>query len=308
MLNFIFLASGLILLLSGSEFLIKYSGKLANSLGVSQFVIAFVLISFGTSLPELASSIFGMINGFPDLVVGGLIGSNITNILLVISIYIIIVPIKKFNQNINFQNMSSFLMSIIFSLLCIIGTKFNFIFGIIFIFILMYIIQNELKSNTLKIVKNFKDQTYSISKSILIIIFSITSIIYGSKLFINSSINLATTLGVSEALIGITLVAIGTSMPELIVSIIAAIKRNNEFVLGNILGSNIYNILGIFGISTFFETISIPLRIEKFDIYTFLISAAFLSVTILVCKKLPRMFGIIGLLSYFVYLNYIIIF
>jgi len=166
----------------------------------------------------------------------------------------------------------------------------------------------ETKFNAVKIEKDLTTKKTNSLVILLLIIFGLIGLIYGADLFVNSAIIIAKQLNISEAIIGITLVAFGTSLPELTVGIVAGLKKKTAFALGNILGSNLYNIFGILGISLMIDNIIIPSRIASFDHYILLSATLLISLSVLFLKKIPRAVGFVGLIGYFSYISYLFLF
>jgi cation:H+ antiporter len=304
-INFLYLGIGLIILIFSSEILIRGSIRLAKRFHVSEFLIGVLIISLGTSLPELSSSVNAMLHQHSDIVVGSLIGSNIANILLIMSTTVILCPILKISKDQYFQIYSNIGMVVLLCLLGFFSIIINFFIGLIFLIILMMIMFYETKFNAVQIEKGLNTKETNIIVAIFLIIIGLVGLIFGADLFVNSAIILAKQLNISEAIIGITLVAFGTSLPELTVGVVAGLRKKTGFALGNILGSNLYNIFGILGISALIDDIIIPIRIASFDHYVLLITTLFISLCIIILKKIPRIVGVIGLISYFNYILYL---
>ena len=301
--NILLLISGLIILIAGSESLIRGSVRLAKKINMSEFLIGVLIISLGTSLPELSSSITAMLNQHSEIVIGSLIGSNITNILLIMSATVILSPITNIGKDQSFQKLANVLMVILMCLIGYLGLVINYIFGVIFLFILLFIMFYEIKFNSVHIEKELKTKKDNVLLIFAFIVVGLIALIYGANLFINSAVEIAKVFNVSETVIGISLVAIGTSLPELTVSLMSAIRKQVSFALGNILGSNLYNIFGILAVSSFFGTIEIPTRIANIDNFIMLFATLYLTLIALVLKKIPRWFGIFGVILYISYIT-----
>jgi len=308
LLNFSFLIIGLIVLIISSELLIRGSVRLAKKFHVSEFLIGVLIISLGTSLPELSSSINAMLSQHSDLVMGSLIGSNIANLLLIMSATVILSPILTVSKDQFFQIYSNMGVVLLLCLLGFFSITLNFFIGILFLIILLMILVYETKFNAVKIEKDLTTKKTNSLVILLLIIFGLIGLIYGADLFVNSAIIIAKQLNISEAIIGITLVAFGTSLPELTVGIVAGLKKKTAFALGNILGSNLYNIFGILGISLMIDNIIIPSRIASFDHYILLSATLLISLSVLFLKKIPRAVGFVGLIGYFSYISYLFLF
>ena len=293
---------GLGLLVLGAEIIIRGSVSLGKKINVSLFAIGVVIVAGGTSLPELASCINAVLNNYSNLAFGAVIGSNIANLILVLAATTIIFPIVNINKNqINQAGINIFL-----GIVLIIMTffYFNYIFGIVAIITLIYLMYNQIKKAEIdnsEIDKN----NFSMIISLIFIVLGIIFLVLGSDLLVNSAIKIGKKYNVSESVIGFSLVAFGTSLPELVVGIISAYKRKVDFALGNILGSNIYNILGVLGISSFFGKFSIPNTLVIQDLIFMIITTFLILFFMLFFKKLGRLYGVIGIFLYFSYISFI---
>jgi len=303
--NLFLLIVGLALLIIGAELIIRGSVSFGRKFKVSLFAIGVVIVAGGTSLPELASSINAVVTNHADLAVGAVIGSNIANLILVMAATSFLIPIGNINQNqINqaWINIALAVMLIVMSYLII---SFNFIFGILSICLLFIIMWLQVKKGTLDISEVEEKGDYSLVISIIFIIGGIILLVYGSDLFVDSAINIANQLNISEAIIGVSLVAFGTSLPELVVGILSAVRRKVDFALGNVLGSNIYNVLGVLGVSSFFGNFSIPAVIGAEDLLFMLFVTVMILGFMFFLKRIGRTYGSIGLILYVGYIFYI---
>ncbi len=303
-MDILILILGLAILVVGAEILIRGSVSFGKKLNISLFAIGVVIVAAGTSLPELASSINAILNNHSDLALGAVVGSNIANLILVMAATTIIVPIKNINSNQINQAWINIALGI--CLIIMSYFYFNYLFGIISIIVLTFIMYFQIKKGFILVEDIDKDE-YSIFVSLILIIFGIIFLIYGSDLFVNSAISLAKKLQVSEAVIGLSLIAFGTSLPELVIGIMSALKRKVDFALGNILGSNIYNVLGVLGISSFFGNFGMPEILARQDLYFMLLITFVILVFMLIFKKLGRLYGSVGITLYLGYIYYIFI-
>ncbi len=303
-MDILILILGLAILVVGAEILIRGSVSFGKKLNISLFAIGVVIVAAGTSLPELASSINAILNNHSDLALGAVVGSNIANLILVMAATTIIVPIKNINNNQINQAWINIALGI--CLIIMSYFYFNYLFGIISLIALTFIMYFQIKKGFILVEDIDKDE-YSIFVSLILIIFGIIFLIYGSDLFVNSAISLAKKLQVSEAVIGLSLIAFGTSLPELVIGIMSALKRKVDFALGNILGSNIYNVLGVLGISSFFGNFRMPEILARQDLYFMLLITFVILVFMLIFKKLGRLYGSVGLMLYLGYIYYIYI-
>ena len=328
-LELLLLIFGLALLVLGSDKFVDSGSKIAKKLGVSDFIIGLTLIAVGTSLPELASSIIAAVKGSSGLIVGNLIGSNIANIGMVVGICALISVIRTHETMLKRDGYIMIFVSIIFVLLAMNGVV-NYIEGLVllsvyFIYLLFLIESKEtikkefhfkefiMYSLTFKFIRtllNFlknrskeeKRNREGLAKELIISAISLAALIYGAKLLVDNSLYLSKTFGISETFIGLALIAIGTSLPELAVSINAARKGFNEILIGNIIGSNIANISLIFGISSFIA----PVKIAITSIYYLIPALLIFSVLFLIFIKkewrISRNQGIVLLSMYILFL------
>ena len=303
-MDILILILGLAILVVGAEILIRGSVSFGKKLNISLFAIGVVIVAAGTSLPELASSINAVLNNHSDLALGAVVGSNIANLILVMAATTIIVPITNITNNQINQAWINIALGI--SLIIMSYLYFNYLFGIISLIALTLIMYFQIKKGSI-IVDDIDKNEYSIFISLILIIFGVIFLIYGSDLFVNSAIILAKKLQVSEAVIGLSLIAFGTSLPELVIGIMSALKRKVDFALGNILGSNIYNVLGVLGISSFFGNFGMPEILATQDLYFMLLITFVILIFMFIFKKLGRLYGSVGLMLYLGYIYYIFI-
>jgi len=303
--NLIFLLIGLSLLVFGAELIIRGSISFGKKLKVSLFAIGVVIVAGGTSLPELASSINAVVINHSDLAVGAVIGSNIANLILVMAATSFLIPISNINQNQINQAWINIGLTLILISMSYLILPFNFIFGTLSIGLLFFIMLTQIKQGSLNVYEVEEKRDYSLLISIVLIFSGIALLIYGSDIFVESAINIANQLSIPEAVIGVSLVAFGTSLPELVVGILSAIRRKVDFALGNVLGSNIYNVLGVLGISSFFGNFKIPTVIGSEDLIFMLLVTIMILGFMLFKKRIGRIYGSLGLFFYFGYIFYI---
>ena len=303
-MDLLYLIIGLFLLVAGAEIVIRGSVSFGKKLNISLFAIGVVIVAGGTSLPELASSINAVINNHADLAVGAVVGSNIANLILVMAATAVILPISNVTKNQINQAWINIALGI--ALIFMSFLYFNYLFGIVSMIFLILIMYLQFKKGSLDLEEINKSE-YSTIVSIILILIGIIFLIYGSELFVNSAISIANYFNVSEAVIGLSIIAFGTSLPELVVGIMSAIKKKVDFALGNILGSNIYNVLGVLGISSFFGTFSMPEIIAKQDLLFMLLITFMILGFMFFIKKIGRIYGSIGLILYASYMYFIFI-
>lgn len=268
------LIGGLLLLFYGGDMLVDGAVKIAKHFGMSELLIGITLVGFGTSTPELMTSILAAFDGLPGIAVGNVVGSNTANILLILGIAALIYPLacdkKTWARDGGFMVGASFL----FLAACFYGSMTLWM-GIVFLATLVsyitYCVVTEIravKNEERVTLDTDKDLTQArLLKNIGWFILGLILTFIGAHLLVNGSVDLARMFGISETIIGLTIVAIGTSMPELVASAVAALKKNTDIAYGNIIGSNIYNILGIMGVTAILHPFVIPQQIMSFDIW-----------------------------------------
>ena len=257
----LYLLIGFILIYAGGEFLINGGVKFSNALKIDPVVVGLTFIAFGTSAPELFVNVKAAFLGSGGITVGNIIGSNIFNVAFILGLSVLIRPINinKFFLKRDLPYMLA--ASVLCILFYVFDDNFSRVEGLILVLGLAFFIyynimyakqeENEIKPEIEKEIKHFvsKSSKYEAWVGILLMALGCVGLYYGSEYFVKGSIMLAEFLGMSEALIGLTIVAAGTSLPELAATIIASLKKENDMAYGNIVGSNIFNILGILGIS-----------------------------------------------------------
>jgi cation:H+ antiporter len=239
------------------------------------------------------------------LAVGAVVGSNIANLILVMAATSFLIPISNINQNQINQAWINIGLAIILIFMSYFILSFNYLFGILSICLLFLIMFMQIKQGSLDVSEVEEKGDYSLLISIIFIVGGIMLLIYGSDLFVDSAINIANQLNIPEAIIGVSLVAFGTSLPELVVGILSAIRRKVDFALGNVLGSNIYNVLGVLGVSSFFGNFSIPKVLGSVDLFFMLFVTVMILGFMIFLKRIGRTYGSIGLLLYVGYIFYV---
>jgi len=263
--NFLLVGAGLTMLFFGAEWLVKGSIAISNKLGVSQLVIGLTVVAFGTSTPELAVSISSAMQGLSDVALGNVVGSNIVNIGAILGISAIISPIIVSKSTIRKE--VPIMIGVSFLLLAIIiDGKIDFVDGLLLVIGIVvftgYSYRSSKKDTDIeKIPVSQILQKNVFSKSIIFMIVGVVLLTGGSFLTVDNAVIIGASFGVSELFMGLTIVAIGTSLPELITSIVAARKGHADLSIGNIIGSNIFNILAILGISSLISGITVSEQI-----------------------------------------------
>ncbi len=278
MTGIIYLLLGITILYFSGEYLVNGSVSLAKHLKVQPFVIAVTLVAFGTSAPELAISINSAIKGFQGITLGNIVGSNIANVLFAVPLAYLIRISKNCDVN-KKDNLFLLIITMIFCCLVLYKTKFGIIYGVISLTILIgyiFLIIFETKIGKRKYnLENEDIKEISLFKSFFFSLIGIIGVVVGAEVLVHGAVITAKLLGISQVVIGLTIVALGTSLPEVAASMVAAYRGQVNFILGAILGSNLFNILGITG------TASILAPINTQDTLTF-IDLLFLALSTLV--------------------------
>ncbi len=315
MLDLFFMLFGFIPLICGANFLVDGSSSLANKFNIPNIVIGLTIVAFGTSSPELIVNIFSSINQSPDITIGNVIGSNIFNIAFILGITSIIRGINvKTNttwKEIPLTFLSTILAMVMMNDIAIDRkriSELSRIDGIVlllfFIIFLSYIF-SIMKSGEFE--EKIDVKKYSARKSITFIIFGLVMLIIGGRIIVLFGINFARYLGISERIIGLTVIALGTSLPELTTSISASLKNNVDIAIGNVAGSNIFNILFILGLSAVIYPIPLREGVNSDILFSLFLSfILFLFVFTGRGRKIERWEGVVLITSYIVYLIHLI--
>lgn len=318
---YIYLILGLGLLLAGANFLVESSVAIARRAHLSNFVIGLTIIGMGTSAPELLISLSGALSGHGDLAVGNVVGSNITNVLLILGATAAIAPFafdrSTYRRDLPFALFASLLLIILANDSLLFGATANrlsrfdgIILLLMFASYMFYVVRNDRKNSQSDAPDDDKPSAIArLHPALLwtIAAVSLTALIGGGQLFLKGAVECAKSWGMSEAAIAITVVAVGTSLPELITSIVAACKRNAQLAMGNVLGSNLFNILMIMGISSVAAPITISV-VGMLDYLMMLISLAlvFAFVFTFGVRRFDRIEGLILLATYLAYTTYLL--
>lgn len=310
-MDYLYLIIGIILLILSGNYLVKSSSNLAKYFKIPPIIIGVTIVSFGTSAPELFVSASASLNGLSDVAIGNAIGSNIANLGLVLglSALIVAVPIKKSLIKLDYSVLM--FSAILFGVLAM-DYKITRLEGAILILVmLIYIlfIIRLLKKNKIETAEEeSKQKIYHPLISLFIIIVSCGGLVFGSEFLVDGAVSLATKMGVSERIISLTVVSIGTSLPELTTSLIATIKRNFDISIGNIVGSNIFNTLFILGTSACIHPLTVNKSTLQIDYPAMLVFFVLLGLFFFPVKRLriSRVEGLLLIIAYAIY-TYIIL-
>lgn len=315
-MDIVYLIGGLILILWGADALTDGASAIAKKLNISDLVIGLTIVSFGTSAPEFVISLISSLKGSSDIAIGNIVGSNISNTLLIVGLTATIFPLAVQKSTIKTEIPLSLLAGIVLffmgsDILLKDGTSNIIGRGDGLILLCFFAIFMGYSLNLAKNNKNEETETPSKSmktiKAIILLILGLCALIFGGQFFVDGASNIARSLGVSESVIGLTLVAIGTSLPELATSVVAAFKKSHDMAIGNIVGSNIFNIFAILGISASINPMQTT-GITTFDYGMLILSGVLLFIFALFFgkRKITRIEGILLLIVYIGYMIYLV--
>lgn len=314
-MSIVILIIGFGFLIKGADFLVSGASSLAKRIGVSDLVIGLTIVAFGTSTPELLVNIFASAQGSTDIAIANILGSNIFNILLILGLSSLIYPLAVTGgtvwKEIPFSLLAALMLGILandllfdklgYSMLTRIDGFIFIAFFVIFIYYIVSIAKNFENGG------NNKEGKNSLLKSLFMIGSGFAGLIFGGKFVVDSAVNIASQLGVSQALIGLTIVSIGTSLPELATSAVAAYRKSPDIAVGNIIGSNIFNIFFVLGISALIRPLPITTQINA-DIIILIGTSLLLFFFMFTGKRrvLDRWEGAVFILLYVWYIIFII--
>ena len=308
---------GLVMILVGSDWLVDGASGIARKYGISEFVIGMTIVGIGTSMPELVASVISAIGGHGDMALGNVTGSNICNILLILGVTALISPIRYTKSNVRKDipfaiGVSLFLLLILYNGFGLMGkmdmpgiSRIDALFLLLMFAVFMIDSFKSAKQDTGE-EKTEETKPMSIGKATVLIILGLAGLIFGGRFFVDHTVSIAERFHVSEAFISITLMALGTSLPELATCIVAAMKGKNQLALGNVIGSNIFNISLIIGTSAAISPFEIQ-TISTIDMAMVIIAILLLwtSAFTFKKKKLDRIEGALFLLCYIGYISYL---
>ncbi len=313
--SWISISIGLVLLLAGGELLVRGAVASAKSLGVSPLLIGLTLVGFGTSTPELVTSVTAAIDGSPGIAVGNVVGSNIANIMLILGLSAVIFPLAVNPKGFR-RDALMLLVSAFACLAVVLYGRLGALIGIAFIasliaYVVYVYFQERRSPDEAAIVSEHRAEDApkgpnSMALSIGMAVVGIAVTIFGAQFLVEGAISLAKGLGVSDTIIGLTIVAVGTSMPEFVTSVMAAIRKHADVAYGNIIGSNIFNVFFILGTTALIKPIEIPAQIARFDIWVMMAATGLLVLFARTGAKLQRWEGLAFAGCYSAYTAYLI--
>ena len=303
---------GLVLVTLGSDWLVEGASGIARRAGVAEFVIGMTVVGFGTSMPELVSSLFSALEGHGDMAIGNVTGSNICNVLLILGVTGMITPLFYSKENIRRDIPICIAVTMLLSLMVLQWNPLGIPVGVsrwdgiillvCFVLFMVYSFQTGKRDAASASTDVSEKKGTSMAKAVLLALAGIAGLVVGGKLFVDNTVNVAHALHVSDAFIAVTMMAFGTSVPELATCVVAALKKKNDLALGNIIGSCIFNILLIIGVSATVTPLSIS-SLTRVDLALFLLSSLLLLSAVFCFRKraIDRADAVIYLLCYAAY-------
>lgn len=319
-MDYILLIIGFVLLIKGADFFVDGSSSVAKILKVPTIIIGLTVVAFGTSMPELSVSVTAALRESNDLAVSNVLGSNIFNLLVVLGCCALVKPVAAKWSLLKKEFPFSILITIIlllvdsdFSIMKILDGNQGFVLGrwagllflILFVLYIYATVKSALRSRAeAKDMEEEEYKTMSPLKSGIYIVIGLIGIVWGGNLVVDSASNIALTFGWSQTFIGLTIVALGTSLPELVTSVVAARKGENDLAVGNVVGSNIFNILLILGVSSFITPITLDVT-AVYDTIILIIASIVVYVSAISKREIQRKEGILFLVCYFAFFLYV---
>jgi cation:H+ antiporter len=308
-LDFLKLFGGFVYLLMGGELLVRGSLGLARESRIPPVVVGMTVVAMGTSAPELLVSTFSALSGYPGLAVGNVVGSNIANVLLVLGVPVLIYPIACDQEGLTKQSSLMIAVSLMFIVMCVFQ-PITIIEGVLLLVILVSFLVLTTRGAALmpglddaeeELDRGFGLPSYP-STIALLILLGVVMLPLGADLAVEGATGLAVTWGVSDAVIGLSLVALGTSLPELSTTVMAALHKSSDVAIGNVIGSNLFNILAILGVTALLTDIPVDAQFLRFDLWVMFGAAILLWIFVLAKLTIGKFTGICFLVGYAAYM------
>lgn len=300
-MDYLFLLGGIVGLFLGGEALVRGSVDIARRMAIPPLLIGLTVVGFGTSTPELLVSVDAALRGVPDIALGNIVGSNIANILLIVGLSAIVWPIRVMGDTLKRDTavmMAAALALVPIFAMAMMGRPAGVI---LVVGLAAYLIWAYRQSGTAPPEPEGAKPPATMLVSLLWVIGGLAALMLGARFLVDGAVSIARDYGVSEAFIGLTIVAVGTSLPELATSLIAAFRRQSEIAIGNIVGSNIFNILGILGVTAVITPIPVASRFLTFDVPIMIAASALLTVLLVTRPSIGRGVGAAMLAGYVAY-------
>lgn len=308
-MEYLQLILGFALLVAGGEALVRGAVSAATRFGVSPLLIGLTLVGFGTSTPELVTSLQAALGGFPGIAVGNVIGSNIANILLIVGVAAVIMPMTVDAQAFRRDGAALAIATALAVAVILLGTLERWMGGVLVMALLAYI-WVAYKTDGVAVpsseVPGVAPAYGFVWVALGLAVGGIALTIFGARLTVDAAVTLALLWGMSETVVGLTVVAVGTSLPELVTSVMAALRRESGIAFGNVIGSNIYNILGILGVAALVQPIPIPPQIAQLDVWVMTAATILLIMAVVAWQRIGRGVGLAFLGAYAAYTAWLV--
>lgn len=315
MVDAFFLVAGVALLLKGADFLVDGASRMAAQMGLSPLVIGLTIVSFGTSMPEVLVTIMSGVSGHPDLAIGNIIGSNIANIMLVLGISAIIRPLPVHDSTVVSEIPFSLTAALLVGFLAnaALFSSYQELSisradgGILLFFFFLFGIYIYNIARTRAVPDELREPANGLGKPALLIVLGVAGLYLGGRWVVDSAIAIARALDISDSLIGLTIVAVGTSLPELMASAVAAWRNQTDIAVGNVVGSNIFNLLWVLGITALITELPFEV-VSNADLVMVIASSSLLLLALVSSRRntVLRIHGGIFVLAYGAYLLYLV--
>ena len=302
-MDYVYVFAGLLGLFFGGEGLVRGSVGIARRLAIPPLLIGLTVVGFGTSTPELLVSVDAALRGVPDIAVGNIVGSNIANILLIVGLTALVWPIRVSGATL--RRDTAVMLAAAFALLPVFALgEIGRLPGVLLVLALAaYLTFAYLRPGSEAAEEQGAPAPSSVVVSLLWVIGGLVILMFGARFLVDGAVSIARGYGVSEAFIGLTIVAVGTSLPELATSVIAAFRRQSEIAIGNIVGSNIFNVLGILGVTALIRPIPVASRFLTFDLPVMMMVSLVLTGLLLTRPVIGRGVGLVLLAAYVAYIR-----
>jgi len=304
--------AGFVLLLGGAEFLVRGAVQVAAKAGLSAMLIGMTVVAFGTSAPEFVVSLNASLEGASGLALGNIIGSNIANVLLILGVTALFAPIVVDAKAVIRDALMVMGSSVLFAWVCLTGTIGSMAGGFMFLILLGYFVMSYLRERKnhhssadlhAREAEEVQDIDMSMPIAWLCLICGLAAVVYGADLLVTGGSEVARGFGVSEEVIGLTLIAFGTSLPELAASVMAALRGHTDVAIGNVIGSNLFNILCVGGGVSFIVPMTVPQQLQNYDLWVMIAATILLLVYLTLGKRLGRPDGLAFVAVYGLYIT-----
>lgn len=306
------LVGGLLLLVAGGDLLVRGAVAVARRAGISPLVIGLTLVGFGTSTPELLASVQAALMGSPAIAVGNVVGSNIANVMLILGLTALLAPVAADAPGVRRDLAVTSLATLAVAGLLVWGWVPRWAGAALLAVLAFYTVGTLLADRRDAAMARLREDEAGLKDSaefepkpwvgVGLAVLGLAALMLGARFLVSGAVELAARWGVSESVIGVTVVAVGTSLPELVTALVAVAKKQGDVALGNVLGSNIFNALGILGVTALVTPIAVPAEIAARDTWILIVSMAALAAPVLALRQIPRALGLVLVAGYAVYI------